>query len=305
MQKMFESWDKDREITHHIPLEGKQTRRNEDQCNVLTNGNKLEQWELKTSSLWAMQGNRAVHNALSLLLPTPPSLSLLPTGSLAGDAVLPKLSLRGLPTGSSSSGTAPIWVCTMRSIHREHATPADALTTPPVPSSQTWSVISLETDGGQISDFTVQLYWESKASNPHDLHVGPRSPITHFAFNASLQIRRQGKTSSVSLTEDSAGRQIPRKSYQNHKITPQVFSSCRSCSTYLVDLSIPKWRDVEHSRERNKVCKHCDPPSNHRTMWVEQAVLYLDKQQQPVASRRHWQTMERRSGQTLSKRPNR
>ena len=45
-------------------------------------------------------------------------------GSLPQDAVLPELSLQGLPTGSSSSRTAPTWLHTMGSICQEQTAPA-------------------------------------------------------------------------------------------------------------------------------------------------------------------------------------
>lgn len=45
-------------------------------------------------------------------------------GPLSWDAIVPEVILCGLPTGSSSSTTAPIWVCTMGSIHQEQRAPA-------------------------------------------------------------------------------------------------------------------------------------------------------------------------------------
>ena len=52
------------------------------------------------------------------------SLPLLHVGSFPWDAVLPKLILRGLPTGSSSSRTAPTWLRTTGSIPQEQTAPA-------------------------------------------------------------------------------------------------------------------------------------------------------------------------------------
>lgn len=75
------------------------------------------------------QGNREwclqlVPNTSCLLLLHGHSLPLFHVGSLPWDAILPKLILRGLPTGSSSSRTAPTWLHTTGSIPQGQTAPA-------------------------------------------------------------------------------------------------------------------------------------------------------------------------------------
>ncbi|EOB05412.1 Liprin-beta-2, partial [Anas platyrhynchos] len=109
-------------------------------------------------------------DASSLLLLHSPSLPLLPVRSLPQDAVLPALILRGLSTGSSSSGTALTRLCPMVSIPQEQTAPAWVphgwVAAPPMCPAPAWAPLhGLQLWPGACS--CGGSPWAAASSRPH------------------------------------------------------------------------------------------------------------------------------------------